>query len=285
MNDDRSIKSQEKTSWLQHFRKNLLPSPQSHYEIIEMLRAAEQHELLDSDAIGIIEGAVHVTDMHVREVMIPRSQMITVSIEQDPSEYVDEVISSAHSRFPVTGDSIDDIEGILLAKDLLPLALKGSLKKDEVVELLRPASFVPESKRLIQLLKVFKATHNHMAIVIDEYGGVAGLVTIEDVLEQIVGEIEDEHDTDEGSSIKINGGGNFIVKATTDIDEFNNHFKTQLSNEHFDTIGGLILQQFGRIPHRGETITFGDFNVKILNADSRALRLLQFTSLANASAK
>ncbi len=281
MSDDNSVKSPEKLSWFQRFRRSILPSPQNHHEIISILRSAEKQSLLDSDAISIIEGAIQVTDMHVREVMVPRSQMITVSAEQAPEEYINTLIESAHSRFPVTGDSIDDITGILLAKDLLPLALKGELKKDDILNSLRPASFVPESKRLNQLLKVFKATHNHMAIVIDEYGGIAGLVTIEDVLEQIVGEIEDEHDIDEASSIKRSSNGDFIIKATTDIDEFNDYFDTTLDNDHFDTVGGLILQKFGRIPQRGESIVFEQFNVKILNADSRTLRLLQFSPIGS----
>jgi magnesium and cobalt transporter len=277
MNDDNSMKSQEKSSWLNSFRRSFLPTPQNHHELISILRSAEKEALLDSDSISIIEGAIQVTDMHVREVMVPRSQMTTISAQQEPSEYINDVIESAHSRFPVIGDSIDEVIGILLAKDLLPLALKGELTKDDVLESLRPASFVPESKRLNQLLKVFKATHNHMAIVIDEYGGVSGLVTIEDVLEQIVGEIEDEHDIDEESSIRKSTSGDYIIKATTDIEEFNSFFKTNLDSDNFDTIGGIILQQFGRIPQRGDSTQLEGFNVKVLSSDNRTLRLLQFT--------
>ncbi len=283
MNDDNSMKSQAKQSWLKKFRRSFLPTPQNQHEIIDILRSAGERSLLDSDAISIIEGAIQVTDMHVREVMIPRSQMITVNAEQEPGEYIKDIIESAHSRFPVTGESSDDIIGILLAKDLLSISLKGELTKNDVLNSLRPASFVPESKRLNQLLTVFKATHNHMAIVIDEYGGVAGLVTIEDVLEQIVGEIEDEHDIDDVSSIKKSNTGDFIIKASTDIDEFNSFFDTSLDDDDFDTIGGLILQQFGRIPQRGESVLFEDFKVEILNADSRTLRLLQFTPLDKTS--
>jgi len=179
----------------------------------------------------------------------------------------------------VLGESPDDVIGILLAKDLLPLALKGEIKKDSLIDVLRPATVVPESKRLNQLLKEFKATRNHMAIVVDEYGGISGLVTIEDVLEQIVGEIEDEHDIDEEALIKVRGAGEYIIKAITPIEDFNEFFKLKLSEDNFDTIGGLILQQFGRLPRRGESIEFSGFKFTVLNADNRTVRLLQAQKL------
>ena len=244
-----------------------------------ILRAAEDRNVLDADSLSIIEGAVQVTHMQVREVMIPRSQMITVKACQDPDDYIADIIESAHSRFPVIGESSDDITGILLAKDLLPLALKGELKKGVVSELLRPATIVPESKRLNQLLKEFKQTRNHMAIVVDEYGGVAGLVTIEDVLEQIVGEIEDEHDFDDETMIKPLTTGEFNVKALTTVEEFNEFFSTKLPDDDFDTIGGVALKHFGRLPERNDQTTFYGFRATVLNADNRTIRLLKIERL------
>jgi magnesium and cobalt transporter len=217
--------------------------------------------------------------MQVREIMIPRSQMVMVKASQDPSEYMKDIIESAHSRFPVQGDAPDDILGILLAKDLLNLMLQDKLKKDALTDVLRPATFVPESKRLNKLLKEFKTTRNHMAIVIDEYGGVAGLVTIEDVLEQIVGEIEDEHDFDDEVMIKKRSDDEYIIKAITPIDEFNEYFGTSMDEDEFDTIGGLILKEFGRVPKRNEQVKFNGFKFTILNADNRSIRLIQANKL------
>lgn len=246
---------------------------------MDILREAEQRNVIDADSLSIIEGAMQVTDMQVREVMIPRSQMITVKASQEPEEYLNEIIESAHSRFPVVGDSSDDVIGILLAKDLLPLALKGDLKKGRINELLRPASIVPESKRLNQLLKEFKQTRNHMAVVADEYGGIAGLVTIEDVLEQIVGEIEDEHDFDDEAMIKPLTSGEYNVKALTTIEEFNEYFSANLPADEFDTIGGLVLKHFGRLPRRGDKVRFHGYRATVLNADNRTIRLLKIERL------
>jgi magnesium and cobalt transporter len=218
---------------------------------------------------------MQVIDMRVDEIMIPRSQMVTVKGSQDPKEFLEEIISSAHSRFPVIGDSQDDVTGILLAKDLLPLALRNDLNWNRIREILRPPTFVPESKRLNQLLKEFKETRNHMAIVVDEYGGTAGLITIEDVLEQIVGEIEDEHDFDEETHIKSRSDGTFAVKAVTPVDDFNKFFETALDEEEFDTIGGVVLKEFGHLPRRGETVECQGLEFTIANADNRVIRLLQ----------
>lgn len=275
MSEDNSTSGQGSKSWLEKISQAFSADPQSAADITEILRAAEERDVIDTDSMSIIEGAMQVIDMQVREVMIPRSQMITVKASQEPEEYLDEIIESAHSRFPVIGESPDEIIGILLAKDLLPLALKGELKKDAVTDVLRPATFVPESKRLNQLLKEFKATRNHMALVVDEYGGIAGLVTIEDVLEQIVGEIEDEHDIDEEAMIKERGAGEYIIKAITPVEDFNEFFNLELNEDNFDTIGGLVLQQFGRLPRRGESVKFSGFKFTILNADNRSIRLLQ----------
>jgi len=279
MSDDTPSSQAQQRSWLEKLSHAFSDKPESLLDIMEILRTAEDRNVLDADSLSIIEGAVQVTDMQAREVMIPRSQMITVKASQEPEEYIGDIIESAHSRFPVLGENQDDVVGILLAKDLLPLALKGELKKGTVSELLRPAAVVPESKRLNQLLKEFKQNRNHMAIVVDEYGGIAGLVTIEDVLEQIVGEIEDEHDFDDEAMIKPLSNGEYNVKALTTIDEFNEYFSVDLPNTDFDTIGGLALKHFGRLPRRGDSTKFLGFRATVLNADNRTIRLLKIEKL------
>lgn len=279
MNDQTADSPSAGKSWLERISQAFSDQPDSLKEIVEVLREAEQRSVLDPDSLSIIEGAIQVTHMQVREVMIPRTQMITVKSSQDPEEYIEEIISSAHSRFPVIGETPDEVIGILLAKDLLPLAWKGELRKDTIAELLRPASVVPESKRLNQLLKEFKQNRNHMAIVVDEYGGIAGLVTIEDVLEQIVGEIEDEHDIDDEAMIKTLGSGEYNVKALTTIQEFNEFFGTSIADNEFDTIGGVALKHFGRLPERNDQTEFYGFQATVLNADSRTIRLLKIERL------
>lgn len=275
MSEGHSSSGQGSKSWLEKISQAFSNEPESVQDILELLREAEHQKIIDADAMSIIEGAMQVTDMRVDEIMIPRSQMVTVKAAAEPAEYLGEVIESAHSRFPVVGDSSDEVVGILLAKDLLPLALNNTLNRDSLREISRPPTFVPESKRLNQLLKEFKENRNHMAIVVDEYGGVAGLVTIEDVLEQIVGEIEDEHDFDEESHIKQRTDGTFAVKALTPVEDFNEFFSSDLDEEEFDTIGGLLLKQFGRLPRRGENTTLDGFQIKVLNADNRSIRLVQ----------
>ncbi|WP_144823372.1 HlyC/CorC family transporter [Marinobacter piscensis] len=276
MSDDQSSRSQgSNKSWLERISSAFSDDPESVDDVLEVLRSAESQGIIDADAMSIIEGAMQVVDMRVDEIMIPRSQMVTVRATQDPIEYLDEVIRSAHSRFPVIGDSQDDVIGILLAKDLLPLALDNDMDWSHVREVLRPPTFVPESKRLNQLLKQFKENRNHMAIVVDEYGGTAGLVTIEDVLEQIVGEIEDEHDFSQEAHIKDRGDGSFAVKAVTPVDDFNEVFHTGFDEDDFDTIGGVVLKEFGHLPRRGETVEFGGLRFTIANADNRVIRLLK----------
>jgi magnesium and cobalt transporter len=279
MSDDHSSRSQGSSnkSWLERISQAFSSGPESVEDVLEILRDAEAQEIIDTDAMSIIEGAMQVLDMRVEEIMIPRSQMITVKANQDPREFLGEIISSAHSRFPVIGDNPDDVIGVLLAKDLLPLAMDGELDWNHIREILRPPNFVPESKRLNQLLKEFKENRNHMAMVVDEYGGTAGLVTIEDVLEQIVGEIEDEHDFDEETHIKAHGDDSWAVKAVTPIDDFNEAFSASFDEEEFDTIGGLVLKEFGHLPRRGETVEFGGLRFTIANADNRVIRLLQVT--------
>ena len=280
MSDDQSSRSQGNKSWLERISQAFSSEPESAEDILEILRDAESQDIIDTDAMSIIEGAMQVIDMRVEEIMIPRSQMVTVKAAQDPKHFLPAIIDSAHSRFPVIGDNQDDVIGVLLAKDLLPLALNNELNWNRIREILRPPTFVPESKRLNQLLKEFKETRNHMAIEVDEYGGTAGLITIEDVLEQIVGEIEDEHDFDEETHIKARGNGTFAVKAVTPIEDFNEFFKTELDEQEFDTIGGVVLKEFGHLPRRGETISFGGLTFTIANADNRVIRLLQVTHSA-----
>ncbi|MEY3038017.1 MAG: hypothetical protein RL143_584 [Pseudomonadota bacterium] len=250
--------------------------PKTREDILEVLYEANETGLLDQDALSIVEGAIQVTDMQVRDVMIPRSQMVSVQINQHPQEFMPLIIESAHSRFPVTGENPDEIVGILLAKDLLPYALQGNLEQFDIHNHLRKVTFIPESKRLNVLLREFRVTRNHMAVVVDEYGGIGGLITIEDVLEQIVGEIEDEHDDDEDDgNIKAFEDNGFIVKALTPIEDFNEYFDVGLPDDEFDTIGGLVTRQFGHLPDKGETVRYEQFTFTILASDNRRIRLLQ----------
>ena len=275
MSEDRSTNGHK--SWLDKLVQAFVHEPKNRQELLELLREAHANEVLDIEALSIIEGALQVSDMQVRDIMIPRSQMITIRSSQTPREFLPEVIEAAHSRFPVTGESLDDVLGILLAKDLLPLLLEDNTERFNIKEILRPATCVPESKRLNVLLKEFRATRNHMAIVIDEYGGVSGLVTIEDVLEQIVGDIEDEHDIDEDSQIKPLHSGDFLVKGLTPIEDFNEHFGTEFPDEEFDTVGGLVMNAFGHLPRRNEVVELDGFRVRVLNSDSRRVHLLRVT--------
>ena len=278
MTDDQSNLDLSPKSWIDKITQVFSDEPTDTKSLLELLRNAEQDQVLDADALGIIEGALQVSSMQVRDIMIPRSQLVIVSEKLPPHEIIELVTKASHSRFPVTGENVDNVIGILLAKDLLPLILKEETGKLDIKDVVRPATFVPESKRLNVLLKEFRETRQHMAIVIDEYGSVSGAVTIEDVLEQIVGEIEDEYDVDDESHIKKFDEENYIVKALTPVDEFNEYFGTQFSDQEFTTLGGLVLQQIGHIPERGETINIGPFLVTVLNADSRQIKLLKVTS-------
>ncbi|MDE3738227.1 MULTISPECIES: HlyC/CorC family transporter [Pseudomonas] len=278
MSEDRS--SNGHRSWLEKLTQAFAHEPKSRQELLELLREAHQNKLLDSEALSIVEGAIQVADLQVRDIMVPRSQMISIRANQTPKEFLPSIIDAAHSRYPVVGESLDDVMGILLAKDLLPLILQDNGQSFNIKDLLRPATFVPESKRLNVLLREFRANHNHMAVVIDEYGGVAGLVTIEDVLEQIVGDIEDEHDVEEDSYIKPLPSGDFIVKALTPVDAFNEFFETEFSEDEFDTVGGLVMGAFGHLPKRNETTEIGEFRFRVLNADSRRIHLLRLSPLS-----
>ena len=264
-------------SWLEKLTLAITGEPSSRTELIELLRSSEQRDLLDAEALSIIEGALVVSDMQVREIMIPRSQVVFLRLEMTSDEILPLVIASGHSRFPVVTENPDDVVGILMAKDLLPLVMKDRKSRFKMRDLLRPRTAIPESKRLNVLLEEFRTTRNHLAVVYDEYGGVSGIVTIEDVLEQIVGEIEDEYDFDEDDFIKHHSDDSYTIKALTPISDFNEQFGCSLGNGEFDTIGGMIMQHFGHMPKRDEQIHLDGFNFKVLNADSRKIHLLQLT--------
>lgn len=274
--DSSSIDPSDKT-WIEKIARNFSAEPKTRGDLLEILHIARQNEVIDSDVLAIIEGAMEVAEMQVREVMIPRSQITAVKADSTAIEALPQIIKSGHSRFPVIDESLDEIKGILLAKDLLPLALENEIDSIDINKLLRPATKVPESKRLNVLLKEFREQHSHMAIVIDEYGGVSGLVTIEDVLEEIVGEIEDEYDGDTDPFIKQLSKKDYIIKALTPIEEFNAKFQAELSGEEFDTIGGLIMQNFGHVPHRNEVTVIKGFEFKVLICDKRRIHLLRLT--------
>lgn len=278
MSDEHSPSDSGNGSWIGKLREAFTESVDDTTDLIQVLRKAHRNKVIDLEALSIIEGALQVSDMQVRDIMIPRSQVVTVEASASPDDILPLVIEAQHSRFPVIGDSIDEVLGILLAKDLLPLAFDRESRKFDIKDVLRPATFVPESKRLNVLLKEFRENRNHMAIVIDEYGDLAGLCTIEDVLEQIVGDIEDEHDTDDEVFIKPMDTDNYTVQALTPIEHFNEFFDCEFSEEDFDTIGGLVLSKFGRIPQRDESVSIGPWLFKVLNADNRQISLLHVSA-------
>jgi magnesium and cobalt transporter len=260
-------------SLLERLSSLIMREPGDRAELTQLLRSAYSRNLLDADALSIIEGALTVSEMAVRDIMIPRAQVDFIDINEPVERFVTRVIGTAHSRFPVIDQNRDDVIGVLLAKDLL--RYYAGEEEFNVREMLRPAVFVPEAKRLNVLLREFRASRNHMAIVIDEYGGVAGLVTIEDVLEQIVGDIEDEYDFDEASdNILPEPGGRYRVKALTQIADFNAAFDSKLPDEAADTIGGFLIAQLGRLPKRGETVQLEGLRFQVLRADSRRVYTL-----------
>ncbi len=264
-------------SWLERLLHTFSSEPKSREELLEILKDAAENKVLDQEALGIMERTLDVSGQQVREVMIPRSQMIVIKYDDKPADFLPLVIESSHSRFPVIGDSLDDIRGILLAKDLLPLILKGcdEFSLDQVI---RPANIIPESKRLNVLLREFREKRYHMALVIDEYGGISGLVTIEDILEEIVGDIEDETDEDEDDAyIRKVSDNDYVIKALTPIEDFNQYFKTDFSDDEYDTIGGLIMQAFGHLPQRNETTELQGLLFRVLYSDNRQIHLLRVT--------
>ena len=239
---------------------------------------------LDAEEKSMLTGVLEVSETQVRDVMIPRSQMVVINIEDDFEQTLSTIVESGHSRFPVIGEDRDEVLGILLAKDLLRYFGRDAAKEIVIQKLLRPAAVIPESKRLNALLNEFRASHNHMAIVVDEYGGIAGLLTIEDVLEEIVGEIEDEHDDEEAEFIRPDGDRNgkpcYAVRALTRIEDFNEYFESELDDEEYDTVGGLVMHELGRLPRRGEKVHFGGFEFSVIKADKRRIDALQVQRLS-----
>jgi magnesium and cobalt transporter len=273
MNNDES--SPKRPSLLQALRRRFRVQPRDRSDLIEILRDAERANILDTDLLAMLEGALQVSEMQVRDIMVPRSQMTVVEEGVDPREFLPVVIDSGHSRFPVMNERRDQVVGILLAKDLLAYLAQPTGERFQLKDVLRPAVFVPESKRLNVLLREFRASRNHLAIVVDEYGGIAGLVSIEDVIEQIVGEIDDEYDVDHENYIKTHGASRFTVKARTPIAEFNEYFQTSFSDEEYDTIGGLVLRELGHLPKKGERLEYRGFSFLVLRADRRRIHTLR----------
>ena len=258
-----------KPSLLERLSNFLLREPEDREQLVELLHGAYENHLMDSDSLAMIEGVLQVSEMQVRDIMIPRSQMDVIDITDSPETFIPHVIETAHSRFPVIEDNKNDVIGILLAKDLLRYYAGEEF---EVRDMLRPAVFIPESKRLNVLLKEFRSNRNHIAIVVDEYGGVAGMVTIEDVLEQIVGDIEDEYDYDEDEdNIIQQAEGHYRVKALTEIADFNEAVGTNFSDEDYATIGGLVVNKFGHLPKRDDHIRIDNLSITVVRADSRRL--------------
>ncbi|MBU2864739.1 HlyC/CorC family transporter [Reinekea marina] len=280
MSDDRpTSRNPGKKSFLERLGDAFTGEPRDKDELLAIVQEAHQNEIVDDDSLRIMQGAINVSDLHVRDIMIPRSQMVSLEHDESIKEWTAKVVSSGHSRFPVLGESNDEVIGVLLAKDLLSLGLTADFNEEEmqkaVGSIVRDVTFVPEAKRVNVLLRDFRQNRNHMAIVVDEYRGISGLVTIEDVLEEIVGEIEDEHDDETIDNIASNGNGGFIVQALTPIDDFNDHFNTQFSDEEFDTIGGVIMHNFGRVPKRDDTIELDDLLIRVTTADNRRVKAFE----------
>lgn len=270
MNEDRSSNGSGR-GWLERIGQAFSGTLRNRQELISEIKDAHERGLLDSDALAMTIGALHMDDLQVRDVMIARSQMQVIQQDADVRSVLPLVVESGHSRFPVVGEDRDEIVGIILAKDLLRCFTSDYVSM-QVASLMRPAVIVPESKRLNVLLREFRSNRNHMAIVVDEYGGVSGLVTIEDVLEEIVGDIDDEYDDEEEETlIQKLGPERFLVQALTPIEDFNEVFHTDLSDEEFDTVGGLVLAEFGRLPQRGECVVIGGLNVTVQAADNRRI--------------
>jgi magnesium and cobalt transporter len=261
--------------WFRRLAQSLSGEPQDHEDLLAMLREASERGVLDAEALTMFEGVLEVAELQVRDIMIPRAQMVFLRRDAPPGQILPTVVESGHSRFPVMDEDRDDIVGILLAKDLLRLFAQSEGTRFDIREYMRPVVFVPESKRLNVLLKEFRRNRNHMAIVVDEYGGVSGLVTIEDVIEQIVGEIDDEYDVEEDLDIRKEAERQFAVRGTTRIDEFNEYFGTRFSDEGFDTIAGLIMKELGRLPRRGESVTMDGIEFRIVRADRRRVDALR----------
>ena len=285
MSDDRpTSRSPGKKSLFERLGDAFTGEPKDRDELLAIIHEAHENKILDDDSLRIIQGALNVSDLHVRDIMIPRSHMVCLEYGESIKQWATKVTESGHSRFPVLGENSDEVVGVLLAKDMLSLTLKydfsEELMQKHIKDIIRDVNFVPESKRVNVLLRDFRTNRYHMAIVVDEYSGIAGLVTIEDVLEEIVGEIEDEHDDETIKNIASNGNGGYIVQALTPIEDFNNHFSTNFSDEEFDTIGGVVMHEFGRVPKRDDTIQIDAIEIKVTTADNRRVRSFE-VSVAN----
>ena len=279
MNEDQSGNGSGKKTWVEKIGQAFSHHPRDREELLDVLKDASEDGIVDADALAMMEGAVEVSETHVRDAMIPRSQMVVVHADSPLEEFLPMIVESGHSRFPVIGEDKDEVVGILLAKDLLPHVAPGGPPID-LAAIIRPAVVIPESKRLNVLLREFRAGRNHMAIVVDEYGGVSGLITIEDVLEEIVGEIGDEYDEEEEDFIQNAGDGVYVVQALTPIDEFNEEFDSNFSDDDYGTIGGLLLAQFGRVPEFGDFVTLGDrFEFRVTKANNRRIITLEMNVL------
>jgi magnesium and cobalt transporter len=263
--------------WRARITRTLAAGVKDRAQLVEMLAESQQRGILDADAFAMLEGVLGVADLQVRDIMIPRVQMVCLHRDDPIASILPAVVESGHSRFPVLDDDRDDVVGILLAKDLLRLFAGATPAKFDMREYMRPVVFVPESKRLNVLLKEFRGNRNHMAIVVDEYSGVAGLVTIEDVIEQIVGDIDDEFDVEDDLNIRREGERQFNVRGSTRIDEFNQFFNVELPAGEFDTVAGVVIKQFGRMPRRGESVTLGEFEFRVLRTDRRRIDSLRVT--------
>lgn len=275
MSDDQSSDSSGVTGWWARLFAGRGDDVSGREDIAQFLEECRERQLLAQDEYAMLIGVLEVSNTHVRDIMVPRSHMVVLQKDDPPATLLKTIVESGHSRFPVIGEDRDQVVGILLAKDLLRYFSEGGRENFDIKEVLRPVVFIPESKRLNVLLKEFRISHHHMAVVVDEYGGVSGLVTIEDVLEQIVGDIGDEYDVDDEIDIRKEGERQFTVRAQTAIEDFNEYFETEFSDEEFDTIGGLAINLLGRLPRRGETFSLGGFEFKVLRADRRRLDTLR----------
>ena len=278
------MNKKKKVSWLDSLKSKFIKPKEDKAQLLQHLRDAQKKGIINLDALMMIEGVFQVSEMRVRDIMVPRSHLVLVQENMSVEEMLAVVANSGHSRFPVVDESIDQVVGILLAKDLTHYHDENSRKSFELKDILRPVAFVPESKRLNVLLKDFRESRNHMAMVIDEYSGVAGLVTIEDVLEQIVGEIDDEHDAADVINIRRSGLQRYSVRGLTTLDEFNRHFDSNLKHNKFDTIAGLVIFELGHMPERGEEVTIDGFHFKIVSANSRRINSMQVNLLSDTEA-
>lgn len=268
-------------NWLMTLKNKFFKPKDEHAQLLQYIRDAQRKGIINLDALMMIEGVFQVSEMQVRDIMVPRSHLVVIQEDLGVEDMLAIVANSGHSRFPVVDESIDEVVGILLAKDLTHYHDEKSRKNFELKDILRSAVFVPESKRLNVLLKDFRESRNHMAMVIDEYSGVAGLVTIEDVLEQIVGEIDDEHDAADVTNIRRSGFQRYSVRGLTPLDEFNQYFDSNLTHEKFETIAGLVTYELGHLPKRGEEVTVGPFHFKIISANSRRINNMQVSILTD----